>query len=198
MSTRRGCYGVMLAAVLATAACTGGEDEPEPTIPTPSPSAGSPSPSSTTETTTSTPTPTSVSAAEQEEADVIATLEGYREALGAATRGEDSIEAIYPWAIGAAREQWVTQYLLYRERGWTITGEAMVDIVEVDIEGEHASIVACSDVADVEALDEEGESVIADDRLDQTLVDYVLKRSDPAKFGWVVVEDVNRDEPCEG
>lgn len=198
MSTRRGCYGVMLAAVLATAACTGGETQPEPTIPTPSTSSASPSSSSTAETTTSTPTPTSVSAAEQEEADVIATVEGYRDALGAATRGEDSIEAIYPWATGTARDQWVTQYLLYRERGWTITGEAMVEIFEVDIEGEQASIVACSDVSDVEALDEEGESVLSDDRLNQTLVDYVLKRSESAEFGWVVVEDVNRDEPCEG
>lgn len=197
MSTRRGCYGVMLAAVVAIAACTDGEDEPTPTIPTPSESTASLTSTVTTDaapsTTTRTPSP-----AEQDEAEAIATLKSFNAALDAASRGEESIEVIYPWAVGTAREQWATQYLVYREQGWTITGDTTVEVTDIDVEGDQASIVACADVSQVEVVDENGESVLADDRLPQTLNDYVLERSQSAEFGWLVVEDVNRDEPCEG
>lgn len=197
MKTRRGCYGVMLAAVVAIAACTDGEDEPTPTIPTPSESTASPTSTVTTDaapsTTTRTPSP-----GEQDEAEAIATLKSFNAALDAASRGEESIEVIYPWAVRTAREQWATQYLVYREQGWTITGDTTVEVIDIDVEGDQASIVACADVSQVEVVDENGESVLADDRLPQTLNDYLLERSESAEFGWLVVEDVNRDEPCEG
>ncbi|MBA2696507.1 MAG: hypothetical protein H0U62_11875 [Actinobacteria bacterium] len=104
---------------------------------------------------------------EQDEADATDTLQAYKEALDAAYRGEESIEAIYPWAIGTAREQWVTQYLFEREQGWTSTGSTSTEVTDVDIDGDRASVVACVDVSQVEVVDENGESVIAADRLPQ-------------------------------
>ena len=73
-----------------------------------------------------------------------------------------------------------------------------VEALEVTVGGETAEAVACLDVSAVQAVDEDGNSVITEDRLDRTLQDYVLERDDSAQLGWFVVEDTNRNEPCDG
>lgn len=61
-----------------------------------------------------------------------------------------------------------------------------------------AEAVACRDVTDVEGVDENGDSIIAEGRLDRSLQDFVLERDDSAEVGWYVVSDVSRNEPCDG
>lgn len=198
MSTRRGCYGVMLAAVLATAACTGGKDEPEPTIPTPSESTALPTATETTDASPSTTAPASLSPEEQDEADATAALEAYLQVLNGIGKREEPIKALNEVAIGTAREQWITQHLYYREQGWTQVGDPVDSVAALDVGGDDAQITVCSDVSEVDVVDEAGESVITDDRLDQTLNAYVLERSEPAEHGWVVVDDTNLERPCDG
>lgn len=145
-----------------------------------------------------TTTPPERSAGERDEADVKETLVAYNKALNRARIGEDSIEEIYPYSRDTAREQWVTQLMAYEAQGITITGLPVMELLEISVDGDTAEAVACVDVTQVEAVDANGDSVITEERLDQTLKDYVLERDQSAEAGWYVVEDVNRSEPCVG
>ncbi|MGD8200929.1 hypothetical protein ACQE98_09720 [Ornithinimicrobium sp. W1679] len=147
--------------------------------------------------TSSSPAPT-LSAQEQDEADIEDTLQAYNTALGHAVVGEGSVEGIYPYSRDTAREQWVTQVMANEAQGITFSGSSTLNVLEVSIDGDTAEAVACADVSGVEAVDSNGDSYITEDRLDQTLNDFVLERDDSAELGWYVVEDTNRNEPCEG
>ncbi|MCE0485495.1 hypothetical protein [Ornithinimicrobium sediminis] len=161
------------------------------TAPTPTTDA----PTDASETTTAAP---ELSDEEQDRADVEATLQAFNAALARATTGEESIEGIYPFSRDTAREQWVTEVMAAEAQGITFTGGTDLEVLEVMIDEETAEAVACADVSAVEAVDEDGESVIADDRLDETLKDFVLERDDSAELGWYIVDDTNRNEPCDG
>jgi hypothetical protein len=138
-----------------------------------------------------------MSVQEQDEEAIAATLEEYEAARMAAMRGEESIEGIYPFSSGTAREQWTTQAMSYEAQGLTISGQTALEVIEMSISDGNAEVIACLDVSDFEAVDAAGESIVPDDRLDRTLVDYVLERAVTAEHGWLVTEDVNRDEPCD-
>ena len=139
-----------------------------------------------------------VDAEEQDEADIEETLQLYTRALDDAFNGDASAEGIYPFARGTAREQWVTEVMAAQAQGVTSTGLTELEVLEVTVDGETAEAVACADVSAVEAVDEDGDSVIAEDRVDRTLQDFVLERDDSAEVGWYVVEDTSRNEPCDG
>jgi hypothetical protein len=161
------------------------------TAPTPTTDA----PTDASETTTAAP---ELSADEQDRADVEATLQAFNAVLARATTGEESIEGIYPFSRDTAREQWVTQVMAYQAQEITISGLTELEVLEVSVDGDSAEAVACADVSAVEAVDGEGESIIAEGRLDRSLQDFVLERDDSAEFGWYIVEDTNRNEPCDG
>lgn len=152
---------------------------------------------STEDAVTTTPPP-ELSAAEQDQADVEQTLILYTRALDDAFNGDASVEALYPFARDTAREKWVTQVMASQAQGVTSTGLTELDIVEVSVDGDTAEVTACADVTDVEVVDEDGESIVPDSRLDRTLKDFILERDGSAQVGWYVAEDKNRNEPCDG
>lgn len=147
------------------------------------------------QTTTASP---ELSAEEQDEADIDETLRLYTDALSAAFNGDASVEGIYPFSRDTARDKWVTEVMAAEAQGFAFSGLMRVDIIEVNISGDTAEAVGCLDVSGIEAVDENGKSILAEERLDRTVQDYVLERDDSAQAGWYVVEDTNRNEPCDG
>ncbi|MDQ3357850.1 MAG: hypothetical protein M3520_03110 [Actinomycetota bacterium] len=192
--------------VAGTLALTGCSNDPGDETPTQAPTS---EPGATTETaptteapadddTETTTAPPLMSAEEQDEAHVEETLQLYTRALDDAFNGDASVEGIYPFTRDTAREQWVTEVMGSEAQGITSSGVTELEVLEVSIDGDTAEAVACADVSAVEAFNENGESIIAEDRLDRTLQDYVLERDESAELGWYVVEDTNRNEPCDG
>ena len=205
MMRRQAGLGVtlVLAAVLVLNGCS--DELPEETNPVPAATTETPSPSESDPTTEApvddaetTSAPPELSAEEQDEADIEETLQLYTRALDDAFNGDASAEGIYPFARGTAREQWVTEVMAAQAQGVTSTGLTELEVLEVTVDGETAEAVACADVSAIEAVDEDGDSVIAEDRVDRTLQDFVLERDDSAEVGWYVVEDTSRNEPCDG
>jgi hypothetical protein len=197
-SSTRSWWGLIVAGAVVLAGCgddstNGGEATSSPTqAPEPSTSTAAPS-TEDEETTTSEPT---LSPGEQDKADIEETLHRFTKALNRAYTGEASIEGIYPYSRDNARDQWITEVMAAEAQGMTLTGEAQLEVLEVSVNGDTAEALACFDASDVEVVDKEGNS-ITEGRLDRTLTDYVLERDDSAELGWYVVEDSNRNEPCE-
>lgn len=208
MSRKRTAGGAVatLTVALVLTACSS-EDDAAPTLPptthdvTRTTQDDDPTETTTApadDTTATTTAPPTLSPQEQDEADATAALVEYHRVLDAVAQGEAEIEALNPVAIGTAREQWITQFMLYREQGWTQEGEVVLEVLEVThVDEDQVDISTCSDVSGVDVLDEDGESIVTVDRPDESLVDFVLERDEDAEHGWVVVEDVNRDEPCD-
>ncbi|MGB7426074.1 MAG: hypothetical protein WA903_14340 [Ornithinimicrobium sp.] len=196
-STRAIAVGLAVVGTLALTGCTtdpGGETA----TPTSEPRATT-GPAPTTETPADkTTAPPELSAEEQDRADIAETLQLYTRVLDEAFNGDASVEALYPFARDTAREQWVTEVMAAEAQGITSTGVTDLEVLEVSVNGDSAEAVACADVSAVEAVDENGDSIIAEDRLERTLKDYGLERDDSAELGWYVVDDTNRNEPCEG
>ena len=196
--TRLACLG--LAAGLALSGCGGGPEEvPTPTTSsTPSTTAAPTTQESATDdvvqATTAEP---QLSAEEQDQADVEETLKLYTRALDDAFNGEGSIEAIYPFSRDAAREKWVTQVMSDQAQGITSTGLTELEMVEVSVEEDTAEVTACADVSAVDVFDKDGDSILPADRLDRTVKEFVLERDASAEVGWYVVQDTNRNEPCD-
>ena len=199
-STRAIAVGLAVVGTLALTGCTtdpGGEaatptSEPRATM---GPAPTTEAPADNTETTTA---PPELSAEEQDRADIAETLQLYTRSVNEAFNGDASVEAFYPFARDTAREQWVTEVMAAEAQGITSTGVTDLEVLEVSVNGDSAEVVACADVSAVEAVDENGDSIIAQDRLERTLKDYGLERDDSAELGWYVVDDTNRNEPCEG
>jgi hypothetical protein len=202
MKTRAWAAGLLLIAPAFAVACSSDTDDrttAPATTTTEAPATSSPvpttdDPADDAETTAAQP---ELSAAEQDEADIEETLQRYTQALNEAIIGEESIEGIYPFARDTAREQWVTQVMAYQAQGVTFSGLSELEVLDISADGDGAEATACVDVTDVKAVDENGDSFIAEGRLDQTLKVFVLERDDSAELGWYVVEDTNRDEPCD-
>lgn len=192
--------GLILAAAISLTSC-GSADEPvEPTTPAPTTTepattTEAPPPEDDAQTTSAAP---ELSAAEQDEADIEETLQAYTAALDQAITGEGSIEDIYPYSRDAAREQWVTQVMAYEAQGITARGTTELEVLEISLDGDAAEVKTCVDLSDIEAVDANGDSYISEDRLDQSLNHFVLERDDSAEVGWYVIEDTNRNEPCDG
>ncbi|SOC51233.1 hypothetical protein SAMN05421879_10191 [Ornithinimicrobium cerasi] len=159
------------------------------------PVATSEPPADEAETTTARP---ELSAEEQDQADIEETLLAFDEALVDALTGQESIEGIYPYSRDTARDQWVTQVMAYDAQGVTFSGVTDMEILEISIEGGTADVVGCRDVSALEAVNSDGESIITDVRLDQSVQDFLLERDASAELGWYVVSDVSRNEPCDG
>lgn len=195
------CAAAGLAGILVVTGCSPGE-EPEvsgPTSVTPTTDEAPATTEAETEAavTSSSPAPT-LSAQERDEADIEGTLQAYTKALNDAFNGDASIEEIYPYSRDTAREKWVTEVMAADAQGLSFSGSMEVEMLELSVEEATADAAACLDVSAVDAVDEDGDSVLAQDRLDRTIQDYVLERDDSAELGWYVVEDTNRNEPCEG
>lgn len=201
---------LVAAGTLTLTACADGPGDdsatPGPTTPAPStagPTTGGPRTAEPVETTEApaddaetTTAPTELSAEEQDQADIEETLLAFDDALVQALTGQESIEGIYPYSRDTARDQWVTQVMAHDVQGATFSGVTEIEVLETSIEGDTAEAVACRDVSDLEAVDSDGQSIINDQRLDQSLQDFLLERDASAEFGWYVVSDVSRDEPC--
>jgi hypothetical protein len=188
--------------VLSLSGCAGAPDD-KSTTPTPTTAAPLTSdPARTTKAPAddvqSSTAPPEFSAEEQDQADIEETLLAYSNALDQARIGEDSIEGIYPFSRDTAREQWVTQLMAYQAQGITLTGMSELQVLKISVDEGTAEATACVDVSQVDAVDANGDSVISDERLDRTLKDFLLERDDAAEVGWYVVEDTNRNEPCDG
>lgn len=203
MSSTRVRLASLVAAGMLT--LTGCSDGPGDSSTTPAPSTAAPTtaePVATTEAPVddaeTASAPPELSAEEQDEADIEETLQLYTVALSDAFNGDASIEGIYPFSRDAAREKWVTEVMAAKAQELNFSGTMDVEALEVTVGGETAEAVACLDVSAVQAVDADGNSVITEDRLDRTLQDYVLERDDSAQLGWYVVEDTNRNEPCDG
>lgn len=204
MTQRRMCVAAVLLAMAALplAGCQGA---PADSAATPAPTtdvAPATEPAATTDapptdddvTTTSSP---EVSAEQRDQAEIEETLRLYTRALDDAFNGEASVEAIYPFSRDTAREKWVTEVMGSQAQGVTSTGLTELVSVQVNVDGDTAEVTACVDVADVEVMDESGDSIVPDSRLERTLKDFILERDGSAQVGWYVVEDKNRNEPCD-
>lgn len=201
-STRVSLVGLVAAGAFALVGCT---TDPASESPAPAPTTAAPStsepaarteaPADDAETTTAAP---ELSAEEQDQADIEETLLAYSAALAQAITGQESIEAIYPYSRDTAREQWVTQVMAYEAQGITSSGTTELEVLEISVDGDTAEAQACMDVSALEAVDANGDSFISEDRLDEVLNHFVLERDDSAEVGWYVVEDKNRNEPCDG
>lgn len=201
-STRMRLASLVAVGMLTLSGCS---DAPGAGSTTPAPSTAAPTtaePVATTEAPAddaqTASAPPELSATEQDEADIEETLQLYTVALSDAFNGDESIEGIYPFSRDAAREKWVTEVMAAQAQELSFSGTMDVEALEVTVGGETAEAVACLDVSAVQAVDEDGNSVITEDRLDRTLQDYVLERDDSAQLGWYIVEDTNRNEPCDG
>lgn len=172
-STRLGLVGLIAAATLTLAGCTNDPVDESPA-------------------------PPKLSAEEQDQADIEETLTLHIRALDDAFNGDASVEAIYLFSRDAAREKWATQVMASEAQGATSTGLTELEMVEVSVDGDTAEATACADVSDVEVMNEDGDSIVADSRLDRTLMDFALERDDAAQVGWYVVNDRNRSQPCDG
>lgn len=201
-STRVRLASLVAAGVLSLSGCADGLDDerttPAPTTVAPSPPEPGPTSEEPADDVQTTTAPPELSAEEQDQADIVETLLAYGHALDRARIGEDSIEGIYPFSRDTAREQWVTQLMAYEAQGITLTGMSELQVLEISVDGGTAEAKACVDVSQVDAVDANGDSVISEERLDRTLKDFVLERDDSAEVGWYVVEDTNRNEPCDG
>lgn len=203
MSSTRVRLGSLIAAgVLSLSGCAEGPDDEDTTPASTTAATSTSEPATTTEapaddveTTTAEP---ELTEAEQDEADIQETLQGYSAALDQAITGQESIEAIYPYSRDTAREQWVTQVMAYEAQGITSSGTTDLEVLEISVDGDTADAQACVDLSDLEAVDANGDSFVAEGRPDEVLNHFVLERDDSAKVGWYVVEDVNRNEPCDG
>lgn len=203
MSSTRVRLGSLIAAgVLSVSGCAEGPDDEDTTPASTTAATSTSEPATTTEapaddveTTTAEP---ELTEAEQDEADIQETLQAYSAALDQAITGQESIEAIYPYSRDTAREQWVTQVMAYEAQGITSSGTTDLEVLEISVDGDTADAQACVDLSDLEAVDANGDSFVAEGRPDEVLNHFVLERDDSAKVGWYVVEDVNRNEPCDG
>lgn len=201
-SSRVRLASVVAAGMLSLTGCGDGADDGNttPTTTTASPSTSEPAatteaPTDDAETTTE---PLERSAEEQDQADIEETLLAFDEALVEALTGQESIEGIYPYSRDTARDQWVTQVMAYDAQGVTFSGVTDMEVLAISIEGGSAEAVGCRDVSALEAVNSDGESVITDGRLDQSLQDFLLERDASAELGWYVVSDVSRNQPCDG
>lgn len=206
MINRTSTAAVALVAALVLTGCNGATEDPDPTLGGPTTTSEATAPPEDSDPTTappaddteSTTAPPELSAEEQDRADVEETLTLYTRALDDAFNGDASVEGIYPYSRDTAREQWVTQVMADEAQGITSSGLTELEVLNVDVDENTAEVTACADVSAVEVFDENGDSYITKDRLDQTLKDFVLERDDSAQVGWYVVEDTNRNEPCGG
>lgn len=146
---------------------------------------------------TRTPDPVAVTTeAPDDELAIQKTVEGYFEALDEAYEGGD-IEGIYPWSRGKAREQWVTQLISYREQELTFTADRSVEFVGSPvIEGDGADLSACLDYSQATMTNAAGEDVTPNRPSDRLVHNLVLEREDQTEYGWIVVDDVSKSEPC--
>lgn len=202
MTKRRMCVATTLTAVgvLSLAGCQSDPGD-DTAAPAPTTQAAPTHPASRTEApstddATGTTSPPTLSAEEQDQADIEETLLMYTRALNEALIGEASVEEIYPLSRDTAREQWITEVMAAQAQGVSFSGSMQVDVLEVSVDGGTATATACLDVSAVEAVDRDGGSVLAENRLDRTVQDYVLERDGSAQLGWYIVDDTNRNEPC--
>lgn len=203
-STRVSLVSLVAAGTLALVGCTTDPASESPvSAPTTTAAPSTSEPVATTEapsdddeqTTTAEP---ELSPEQQDEADIEETLVLYTRALDDAFNGDESIEEIYPFSRDAAREKWVTQVMADHARGLTSTGLTELEVLEVSVTDDSAEVTACADVTDVDVMDENGDSIVPETRLDQTIKEFVLERDDSAQVGWYIVEDKNLNEPCDG
>ncbi len=178
-SNRRAAVVVAVGAMVL-AGCSEGEELEAPartTVAPPTEDAPATTEPSTEAAVTSSSAPT-LSAREQDEADVEETLLRYTRALNDSFNGDASVEDIYPCSRDTAREQCVTEVMAAEAQGITFSGLTKLEDLEVSVDGDTAEAVACADVSAVEAVDQNGDSILAEDRRGQTLKDYVLERDD--------------------
>lgn len=202
-STRIRLMSLVAVGTLALAGCTSDpvDESPAPVAPT-TESSSTPDPASTTEAPaddakTSTAAP-ELSAEERDQVEIEETLRLYTRALDDAFNGDASVEGIYPFSRDTAREQWVTEVMASEAQGITSSGLTELEVLEVTVSGDSAQALVCADVSDVEAVDANGESIIAEERVEQTLQDFLLERNESAERGWYIVDDTSRNEPCDG
>ena len=118
------------------------------------------------------PTPTPTGFASEEEAFAAAeeTYRAYVEALNAANlQDAETLEPVYGWltddALAATREEFTTM----TANGWTKSGSARVELVELapgTFTGRELAVLSCHDVSEVTVVDPDGNSVVAPDRPD--------------------------------
>lgn len=204
MISRTTTAAVALVAALALTGCNGTTDEPDPTLGTdPAPTTSESDtatatpepPADDTETTTA---PPELSAEEQDEASITETVEGYFEdVFMAVSSGEAELSEINAWVVPPARDQEIARIQGYRAEGRTVVGTQEVEMLDVALDGDQATVESCVDVAGVDVLDESGESVVGDGPT-RTLMDLVLVRSDERSVtGWQISEILTQGELCE-
>ncbi|MGO0577131.1 hypothetical protein [Ornithinimicrobium panacihumi] len=124
------------------------------------------------------------------------TVEGYFEALDEAYSGAD-VEIIYPWSRDVAREKWVTQLISYREQELTFGGTRAVEMISPPaIEGDGADVRACLDYSQATVTNAAGEDVTPERTSNRLVHSVVLEREEETEYGWIVVDDVSKSEPC--
>lgn len=195
--------GVLMAAAVLSACTDGGDTEPgTATITETSAAATTESARDDDVVTTTEDSPTTeppqLSAEEQDEADVEATVLGFVSALDAAYVDGD-IEGIYPWSRDAARDTWTTQLMAYKEQGLTFEADRGVELLSIEVQGDQADVTTCLDYTETKVTDAEGKDITPERASgDLILNDYVLEREPSAEYGWIVVDDISKSEPCDG
>ncbi|MBW9108808.1 hypothetical protein [Microbacterium ureisolvens] len=121
--------------------------------------------------TTPEPEPTPTSAFSSEDEAFAAAEETYRAYVDALNQVDlsdpETFEAVYSWTTADASAGERRSLSTMHADGWTVTGQTVVQSVELEsIETEPGAvrIAVCSDVSAVDVIDESGSSVVAADR----------------------------------
>lgn len=195
----------MLAAALVLSACGGDNGDEAPTTLDPAPTTtAAPPPDDTTATTeppddtTATTEEPTLSPEEQDEAAVVDTVDGYFEdVLLAVIAGDSELSSINAWVIPPARDQEINRIQGFTRDGLTVVGTQEVEVLDVEVDRDQATVSSCVDVSDLDVVNDDGESVVGDGPV-RTLMDVVLTRSDErSETGWQISEISSQGELCD-
>jgi hypothetical protein len=145
------------------------------------------------------PTPTPGFSSEEEAfAAAEATYRAYVDALNQVDLSDpETFEAVYELTTGEANANERKSLTQMHADGWTVAGDTGVKAFLGDTySGETVHAVVCSDVAAVEVLDANGQSVVSSERPDVYALEVVFRAS-PTRTGFVISQSTAvEDERC--
>lgn len=135
------------------------------------------------------PTPTFSSDAEAFAA-AEATYREYVKALNAVDLSDpETFEGVYAWTTGDANAGAREEFSRMHADGWTVRGQSKIAIAELPTRGsspdpEHLLLAVCLDVSAVSVVDEEGRSMVDEDRRDMQamLITFAQASSSPTRL----------------
>ena len=140
------------------------------------------------------PTPTFTSESEAFAA-AEATYRAYVDALNDVDLSDpETFEAVYSWTTGEANAEARTRFSEMHASGWRVDGESIAQTVELaSVDSGAVRLDVCLDVSDVTLVDEDGTSVVSDDRPDVQSMLVTLDLAETSATGLLIANFSGRD-----